>query len=47
MNNTKAILKFISPASRRRVPARLREPEPRMRVAVRGVPTGALRMHSA
>jgi len=28
-------------------PARLRQPEPRMRLAVRGVPTGALRTHSA
>ena len=33
--------------SRRRAPARLRQPEPRMRLAVRGVPKGALRTHSA
>jgi len=36
----------LSPASRRRA-ARLRQPEPRMRLAVRGVPKGALRTHSA
>jgi len=28
-------------------PARLAQPEPRMRLAVRGVPKGALRTHSA
>jgi len=33
--------------SRRRAPARLRQPEPRMRLAVRGVPKGALRTQSA
>jgi len=37
----------LSPASRGRAPARLRQPEPRMRLAVRGVPEGALRTHSA
>jgi len=31
----------------RRAPARLRQPEPRMRLAVRGVPKGAVRKHSA
>jgi len=31
----------------RRALARLRQPEPRMRLAVRGVPKGALRTHSA
>jgi len=31
----------------RRAPARLRQPEPRMRLAVRGVPKGAPRTHSA
>ena len=36
----------LSPASRRRAPARLRQPEPRMRLAVRGVPKGALCTHS-
>jgi len=29
-----------------RLPARLRQPEPRVRLAVRGVPKGALRTHS-
>jgi len=33
-------------ASRRRAPSRLRQPEPRMRLAVRGVPKGALRTYS-
>ena len=37
----------LFPASRRRAPARLRQPEPRMWLAVRGVPKGALRTHSA
>jgi len=37
----------LSPASRRRAPARLRQPEPRMWLAVRDVPMGALRTHSA
>jgi len=37
----------LSRASRGRAPARLRQPEPRMRLAVRGVPKGALRTHSA
>jgi len=37
----------LSPASRRRAPARLRQPEPRMRLAVRGVPKRSLRTHSA
>jgi len=35
----------LSPTSRQRAPAR--HPEPRMRLAVRGVPKGALRTHSA
>jgi len=34
-------------ASRRRAPARLRRPEPRARLAMRDVPKGALRTHSA
>jgi len=37
----------LSPATRRRTTARIREPEPRMRLAVRGVPKGALRTHAA
>jgi len=36
----------LSPARRRRAPARLRCPEPRTRLAVRGKPKGALRTHS-
>ena len=32
---------------RRRAPAQLRQPEPRMRLAVRDVPKGTLRTHSA
>jgi len=44
------IYKYIhayTPASRRRAPARLRQPKLRMRLAVLGVPKGALRTHSA
>ena len=37
----------FSRASRRRAPAYLRQPEPRMRLAVRGVPKGALCTHFA
>jgi len=39
VNDSKAILKCII--------SRKRQPEPRMRLAVRGVPKGALRTHSA
>jgi len=38
---------YLSPESIRRATARLQQPEPRMRLAVRGVPKGALRTHSA
>jgi len=41
-------ISLVSPAiSRRRAPARLRQLEPRMRLAVHGVPKGALRTQSA
>jgi len=42
-----ALQQSLSPASRRRAPARLGQSEPRMRLAVRGEPKGALRTHSA
>jgi len=37
----------LSPVSRRRALARLQRPEPRTRLAVRGVSEGALRTHSS
>jgi len=45
--NNDGLSNVLSPASRGRAPARLRKPEPRMRLAVRGVPKGARRTHSA